>query len=962
MTEDSGTRTKGSFARLERALAVFAEWEDADRQPEPAVLLARHPDLAEVLEPLFAGALLDAPPAAPGGGPATPAAAPGAAPPGDDEPAEIGGFRIEREIGRGGMGIVYAARQVALDRRVALKVLLGDARLEPRAVARFRRESALLAALHHPSLVEVLTVGRDQGHEFFAMELVDGAPLHAVLRALAPERPEALDGTSLLAAVNRLRRSDSEPARPPRAGTGTITATPSRSARGFGETAAQLAWQIADALAHAHAAGVLHRDVKPSNILVCPDGRAVLTDFGLAREVGRPSLTQSGEFAGTPHYAAPEQILGRASDLDGRVDVFALGVVLYELLTLRRPFEGETSHEVAEAVLTRDPVDPLTHNRRIPPDLAAICLRALEKDARRRYPSARDFAADLDAFLAHRPVRARRAGPLRRLCRFCRREPIKATLAAVLLLLVPATGFLGGYVLARAPLIAAGAAEQRAAQIDRLLEEATILLDRRSPRAVAAVRQALDLDPGHPDALGLWLLALANEDGAERALAALAAIPPSERLDATALQRLRACLLHRAGRPAEASALVAALPPPRGAADAFQQGLVALDRQDYRASAEAFELAVLLSRRQRPLYHLLFASVLGHLGDAERARRVANAVAELWPDSSTAMYWAYFAERATMPERAWQRLHRAVELAPQNPLFAYNLGTALLHDGRADAAIAPLRRAAELEPTMAEAHSNLAHALVETGAAGAALLAIDRALALAPDNAMFHANRGHVLHALGRHDLAIAAHEHALALDPEQPNALDGMTHALLASGGDAACRDFCRQQLDAGRSAEVLYRRLATSLHGLGDDDGALQVAEQGLTHHPDHAKLLALRALLLQRRNPAAALAALQDLVARFPTWPDGYAMLADCLLERGEPFAALEIADAGLARCAGDPQLTNLLPQVLLATAGAHRTAGRAEAAKAAAARGLEVLGDRADEAAGTLRSRLAALCQD
>ncbi|MFN3243175.1 MAG: protein kinase domain-containing protein [Planctomycetota bacterium] len=861
----------GDFDRLERALEVFAAWE-ADGMPvSGAALLAAHEDLREVLEPLVADATGEVDEPEP------------------DPQLEIDGFRIEYELGRGGMGVVYAARQVALDRTVALKVLPADGRVEPRAVARFRRESSLLASLDHPSLVEVLTVGRDRGCEYFAMEMVDGVPLNRVLRELGAAGSGVLDGSSVGSTVDGLL-ARAVTRRPKTATAATASGSTQRSRSHFDE-AARIVWQIADALAHAHDAGVLHRDVKPSNILLRRDGRAVLTDFGLAREVGRPSMTQSGEFAGTAYYAAPEQVLGRSRDLDGRVDVFALGVVLYELLTLHRPFEGANSHEVAQAVLRDEPVDPSVHNRRVPSDLAAIALRALEKEPRRRYRTAREMADDLDAFLHHRPVRARRAGPLRRLQRYVRREPWKAALALVVLVSVPSIAFLSGYLQARAPLVAAGEQELARRRVDELLERATMLLELGDDGAALALDEALALDPADPDTIGMLVWARCDR-GDGMSLDELDALLAGSQLAAAERARLRASVLQRLGRGDEARAVLADLEPAGSAVAAFYAGLAALtrghatgERAAFGAAADAFEMAVLLAPRRRPLYLNKLAHALGHAGDDDRRAAVAAALHRAWPDSVSQQYWSYFAEKDSARSRARERLQRAIALRSGSGTLHYNLGTSYLRSGLPREAIPALERAIEIAPDYAPAHGNLAKARFQTQDLEGAIAAIDAALAREPDNALFVANRGQFLLAQGRTDDAVAAHDRALAIDPAQPIALAGKAYVLYTTRGAEPCRAFCEQHLEAGHVSEELYRYLVMSLTTLGRHQDAIAAADRGIERFGRSAWLHLRRAYAARPVDHAVAVASARRATELAPGHPLMHEALAKMLLD-GRP----------------------------------------------------------------------------
>ncbi len=296
----------------------------------------------------------------------------------------LGRFEVVRRLGAGGMGEVWLARQEGLERHVAVKLLPGATHRQ--AVERLQREAQALARIQHPHVVPVHEVGEDGGVHFYVMDLIEGPTLEDVI------------------AAGRLPCA----------------------------RAAGLARQIAEALAAAHAQGVVHRDVKPGNVLLA-DGRdhAVLVDFGIAMSELAPTLTATGDLLGTAHYMAPEQARGEAYLADTRTDIWSAGATLYELITGRRPFDGEHLAAVRIAVIEREPAPPRQLRADCPRDLETIVLRCLEKEPARRYPSARDLADDLSRFLADQPIRARRASPGYRIGKHVRRHRGAWSAAAV---------------------------------------------------------------------------------------------------------------------------------------------------------------------------------------------------------------------------------------------------------------------------------------------------------------------------------------------------------------------------------------------------------------------------------------------------------------------------------------------------------------------------------------------------
>ncbi|MCA8944323.1 MAG: protein kinase, partial [Planctomycetes bacterium] len=386
--------TDDPFERLREAHEAFDRFQELGEGIDPSEFLSSHPHLREVLDPV-----LDPTP--------------------DDGRERIvaGDFRIVREIGRGGMGVVYEARQLSLDRRVALKMLAHELSSSPTAVARFRREATLAAGIEHPSVAKVHGFTRDDSGHWLVMELVEGTPLDELLASLR-DRRGSLTGTDIGAFV-----------------TGSTASSP-RAAAAWSESyehaIVDLVTQIADALDFAHRAGVIHRDVKPSNILVRADGTAILTDFGLARETGAAGVTLTGETAGTPAYQSPEQLDARSQELGPQTDVFSLGATLYEALTFERAFPGETMLDVQDKVRRVEPRNPSRLNPNVDRDLAAILQRALEKDPADRYPSAGALADDLRNWRLARPTAARPVPWFVRARRWCSRNRLAAGFLAVL--------------------------------------------------------------------------------------------------------------------------------------------------------------------------------------------------------------------------------------------------------------------------------------------------------------------------------------------------------------------------------------------------------------------------------------------------------------------------------------------------------------------------------------------------
>jgi len=411
-------------------------------------------------------------------------------------PKSLGDFLIVREIARGGMGVVYEAVQQSLGRRVALKVLPFAATFDSRQLQRFKNEAQAAALLHHTHIVPIYAVGSDRGVHFYAMQLIEGQSLAAVIRQMreqaglvrekapppasdqllgehprqtesqvstrlfrgeeagaAPRSPLPSEGTlppaGKAAEANPPAATPAFPT-PDRTGLqstqtqqkvptatvtgGTMTGTVSPQHRpSFFRKVARLMVQAADALDHAHQLGVVHRDIKPGNLMINATGELWVTDFGLAMFQTETGLTRSGDLLGTFRYMSPEQASGKRAVLDHRTDVYSLGATFYELLSLEPVFAGETRAELLYQILHEEPRPLRTWNKAIPIELEIIILKALAKNPEERYATAGDMAADVRRFLDHEPILARPPSVWERLKKWSRRHPGAVSTAAVLL-------------------------------------------------------------------------------------------------------------------------------------------------------------------------------------------------------------------------------------------------------------------------------------------------------------------------------------------------------------------------------------------------------------------------------------------------------------------------------------------------------------------------------------------------
>jgi serine/threonine-protein kinase len=741
------------------------------------------------------------------------------APPTTDLP-DIRGYAVQELLGHGGMGVVYKAWHLRLQRTVAVKMLLAGAYAQPQELERFLREAETVAGLSHPNIVQVHEAGDVVGRPYFTMEFVEGGSL-----------AQKLAGTP-------------QPAR----------------------QAAALVAKVAEAVHAAHRRGIVHRDLKPGNILLTADGTPKLTDFGLARRLEGPAgLTQSGVPVGTPSYMAPEQAEGKARAVGPAADTYALGAILYELLTGGPPFRAETAAETLRQVVFQDPVPPSRLNAALPRDVETICLKCLHKEPERRYVSAAALADDLRRFLQGEAIRARPEGRLERFARWARRRPalVSGLTAAVLL----TTALVGAGLWVRAERAATERAQEQLARLDqaRRDQEFVARLDAIRLNRAAVIRGRFDIAANRARAGQKYEVAFRDagfgEVGDDPAVVA-ATVEASNLRGAllAALDDRAICATDEADEPRRWLLEVArrADPDPTGSCNRLRdpeawknpavlteltgtapvkgqpvQLLVALGERlrDTGGDATSFLLRV---QREHP--HDFWANLT--LGDTLREKnpgeavryyqaalavrpgaavvhnnlglvmaaqdRVEEAIShyqkafEIDPDFGLPHYHLGLSLRPLgRVDEAIDHFLRAVQIDPEFGLAHYNLGLALRTKGEVDEAIDHHLQALRIEPGWAAVYGNLALALADKGQLDEAIDRYQQALRLEPGYTAAHNDLGLALADKGRWDEAIKHHQEALRLDATDGYAYWAMGRALLAQGRFREALAATRRSLD---------------------------------------------------------------------------------------------------------------------------------------------------------------------
>jgi serine/threonine-protein kinase len=767
----------------------------------------------------------------------------------------VPGYEVLAELGRGGMAVVYLARQVSLGRLVALKMILHGPHAGPVELARFRAEALAVARLSHPNIVQIHEVGLHDGRPFLSLEHVEGGSLD----------------------------KKSSPLPPP--------------------SAAELTQRLARAIHYAHQQGIVHRDLKPANVLLTADGTPKISDFGLVKFVpGQPAgpapapATVSGAILGTPSYMAPEQAAGRSHAVGPAADVYALGAILYELLTGRPPFLGQDYLETLQQVYSADPLPPSRWQPRVPRDLDTICLKCLEKTPLRRYASAAELALDLARYLAGEPIQARPVGWGERLLKWSRRRPAAAALVGFSLAAV--------LLLAGAWSWQARAGAQRRVQTARRVEQA---LDR-----VASLRGRAAAEPGQGRAA--WSTARAEARGAE------AMLEQGEGND-DLLQRVRDVLgqldaeerdrrmverLEELRMPTEI--LEGAVDWPRIDADhraAFRdygidvERLTTTEAADLiraRAISEHLKVALLTWARRRsaalpndpagwqrlvevarqaetdPLWQrmldallrkdlptlqalsanpqighwsastlLLVGSGLAFLGDSPAGLKLLRQAQREHPGdfwlTHTLAFYLYQKEPPELTE-AIRLFTAAVALRPGSAAVRNSFGKALAKQGKLDDAILAYRQAIRLNPRFAEPHANLGNAWRMKGRlddAGAEYL---KAIDLQKDYVPAYVGLGHVRQQEGKTDEAAALYRRAIERRKDYMLAHFNLAEVLRKQSKlDEAIPEY-RQAIALRKDYAPAYKNLGIALWKQGRLDEAIAAHEIALHLRPGYAE----------------------------------------------------------------------------------------------------------------------------
>jgi tetratricopeptide (TPR) repeat protein len=794
------------------------------------------------------------------------AAAPPAHDPSVPRPGPLGDFLIRREVGRGGMGVVYEAEQLSLGRRVALKVLPFAAALDARQLARFKNEAQAAAQLHHGNIVPVYGVGADRGVHYYAMQFIDGQSLAELIAALRRQRGPGSGVGGEATGPYALAAGGPDPARTaPLAALSTERPTADEA---FFRWAARLGVQAAEALEHAHQFGIVHRDVKPGNLLLDGRDRLWVTDFGLAHCQAQAGLTLTGDLVGTLRYMSPEQALARRVVIDQRTDVYSLGATLYELLTLRPAFAGEDRQDLLRQIAFEEPTAPRRLNGAVPAELETVVLKAMAKSPDERYATAQELADDLGRYLRDEPIWARRPTLVQRARKWARRHPsaVWSVAACLLVAVLALAGSIGWGVRDRA--VRQSALEQKVSQA---LDDTGGFCKRdKLPEALAALKRAEGLLASGRGGEELWRRVRQWES------------------NLAMVDRLDAIRLHW-GDKLDAPEAVTAY------AKAFREYGLPVDSLDPAAAAGRVVASGIKDHLVVALDNWAWRS--GQPGDVALRKHLLAITRVADPDDWRNRMRELAMEKDRQALRlALVRLASHPEIERQPPLMLYQLASALALQDAVPEAAAVLQRAQRRYPADFWINALLAWQLTQlTPPQRERAIGYYRAaLALRPQSAALRVNLGHVLLRHGQLDEAAACYDEALRLWPDQPRVHVGLGLLARAQGRLPEALTRFREAIRLSPSYANAHYYLGDTLKDQGQLADALAAYEEAIRVTPDKALEAACRnkvGMILKKQGKyPEAIAAYQKAIECDPGLAVAHYNLGNSLRDAGERDKAI------------------------------------------------------------------------
>jgi serine/threonine-protein kinase len=799
-----------------------------------------------------------------------------------DKLPEIPGYVVEGILGRGGVGVVYKARHLKLGRPVALKMLLAGPYASAPELMRFMREAQAVAALDHINIVQVHDVGELEGRPYYTMELVEGGSLAQRL-AGAPQ---------------------------PAAGAATMVAT------------------LARAIHTAHQRGIVHRDLKPGNVLLTLEGTPKISDFGLARYLDREgALTLTGARVGTPSYMAPESAAGKTSEIGPQADIYSLGGILYEMLTGRPPFRGETTAETERQLLTQEPVPPSRLNAKVPRDLQTICLKCLNKDPQRRYTTAAALADDIERFQRGEPISARPAGVIERTGKWVRRRPgVAAALVGSVFVIAAAGGAALWFITDRA-------ATTRAVQAD--LKEVTDAEHRSDWTGASAALGRAKARLGNRSIA--YLHGEMDQDAQDLELAHLLGSAELNRfslMEGRYSRRFDKVHANAAYTDAfRRSGIGSTGDDPGAVAARIRQSNIKAALVD---ALDDWALCVADPQEHRWLFQVACAADPDPNGWRDRARDPAvyndrNALLQLTQSASSAKatvrllvalgerlqdagadatpflrqvqkeypndFWVNTIlgdaiRNGGDPAESLRYYQAALAIRPDSAVAYGNLGVALAADGRLDDAIDQFRAGIQIDKDFIHGHYSLGLALRKQGRTSEAIAELKEASRLAPDFADGQYNLGLALHDSGQLDQAIESFRMALRADPNHAYAHFNLGAALRKKGRTNEAISELSHAIRLVPDIADWHYNLGLALADSNQPDQAIESFRTALQLDPNHAYArFNLGVALWKERRIDEAIPELKEACRLAPKFADSKYILALALADDGQLDQAIE-----------------------------------------------------------------------
>lgn len=800
---------------------------------------------------------------------------------------KLGDFEVLSLIGTGGMGAVFLARQSSLDREVALKVISDVSGARKRTLERFKREAKVLAKISHPNIVSIYEVGEQGPYSYFAMEYIKGVSLDKILgnirNANSDDKASEVMRQCLQAQASTYEHKQEK----------DDSANGAEIDTDYIVTVSRMIINIASALDYAHSKGVLHRDVKPSNILIDSDGTAKLVDFGLAKAEMQQSITVTGEFFGTPSYVSPEQIR-KPETVDSRSDVYSLAATYYECLTLHPPFEGDTVNETLTRVISREAVPPKKYSPRLSTDFNTVLLHAIEKSPEDRYQSAADFAEDIKNVLDFKPITAKRPTITQRAYKAIRRNPLKIAIVGISISLIVLVYVFSSLYVQERKITSAG---------KLYVNGMSQIYKKNYTQALKYFNDALENDTRHLQAMLMAAFCNAQLGNKEQAVilyeSAIRVRPDS----AEAYQNLGICLQTQGLFEESIEPLQKAV-------------LIESDNANYNlVLAAAYQMT---ERYSEAIPHYLkyletepndesilrkLAYCHSTLGDYKSAIQTYKKAATVEPKSSitySSIAWCHHGLGEYL--LAVENAQEAQKFDSENLDALRCLGASYQMLGDYDKCIEFCEKAVVIDPNYYLAYSHLGGAYLDKGMHHEAVNATETYLKFEPNNPVAYGTLAMSYYGLGRYEDSIKAAQQAIKLDHKNAGAYGALGLSYLVLGNHEQAINAFKKNIDLDPNSKINFKRddlLAHSLATVGKYREAIVYYEKAAETDPNNASThVGLGIAYARSGRPQEAIEAYKRAIRIEPKNPVAHSNLAWSHWVLGQFNLAIKSAEQALA----------------------------------------------------------------